>query len=211
MESEQITVGGIIFNHGTNGEYEFYFHSDHNKVVWQAWRHLSGPDQTGWYASVHQPAAGGVDAVLNSLIHLRGNSAQAEDQPTNIGDAEPSVLLCGLAGLIKAGELPKYESYQARVIAPVVNTGESESTTVEFYVECVGCKQLYSLKVERADYDCLSNRTEFIQDIFPYLQPPMRELLISGNCPKCWKRMFGSEDTSAETYGHTSDIEEGRD
>lgn len=68
-------------------------------------------------------------------------------------------------------------------------------------MECTGCKKFYALKVERADYDRLSNRTEFIQNIFPYLAPPMRELLISGTCPKCWKEMFGAEDISAATQG----------
>jgi hypothetical protein len=66
-------------------------------------------------------------------------------------------------------------------------------------VECIGCRKFYALKVERADYDRLSNRNEFIQDIFPYLSPPMRELLISRTCPKCWKKMFGAEETSADT------------
>ncbi len=128
-----------------------------------------------------------------------GKSAEIEGQTDAGGDREPSVLLCGLAGLISSGELPQYESYQARVIAPVIDGGDEEATTVVLYVECVGCRKFYALKVERADYDRLSNRTEFIQNIFPYLAPPMRELLISGTCPKCWKKMFGAEDTSADT------------
>lgn len=203
--NEEITVSGISFNHGTNGEYEFYAHTDHTGVLWQAWRHLHGQEQAGWYASVHQPGPGGVDAILNSFIHHRESCAEIESQKDAGGDQEPSVLLCGLAGLISSGELPQYESYHARVIAPA--TTDAEATTVVFYVECVECRQFYALKVERADYDRLSNRTEFIQDLFPYLAPPMRELLVSGTCPKCWKRMFGAEDTSAETHGDGLDGE----
>ena len=207
MCNEQVTVSGVVFNYGTNGEYEFYFHIDHRGILWQAWRHLRGQGQTVWYASVHQPGPGGVDAVLNSLIHHRESSAEIEGQADAGGDVEPSVLLCGLAGLISSGELPQYESYHARVTAPIIDGGDVEATTVVFYVECVGCRKFYALKVERTDYDRLSNRNEFIQTIFPYLAPPMRELLISGICPKCWKRMFGAEYTSAESNGDDLDGE----
>lgn len=199
MGNKEITVSGIIFIYGTNSEYEFYFHTDHRSILWQAWRHLRGQGQAGWYASVHQPGAGGVDAVLNSLIHHRESSAEIEGEMDAGGDIEPSVLLCGLAVLISSGELPQHESYHAKVIAPVIDGMDEEATTVVFYVECTGCRKFYALKVERADYDRLSNRTEFIQNIFPYLSPPIRELLISGTCPKCWKKLFGLEYTSADT------------
>jgi hypothetical protein len=201
MDNEAITVSGIIFNHGTNGKYEFYFHADHTGVLWQVWRHLREQEQTGWYASVHQPGPRGVDAILNSFIHHQEESTPVECRADEGGDQEPSVLLCGFAGLISSGELPQCESYHARVIAPVIDGMGADVTTVVFYVECMGCRQFYALKVERADYDRLTNRTEFIQDLFPYLVPPMRELLISGICPKCWKTLFGAEDTSAETQG----------
>lgn len=130
MASDEITVSGISFNHGTNSEYEFYAHTDHTGVLWQAWRHLRGPEQTGWYASVHQPGPGGVDAILNNCIHHREESAPVEGQRDAGGDREPSVLLCGLAGLIGSGELPQYESYHARVIAPATTVADAEATTV---------------------------------------------------------------------------------
>ncbi len=206
MLSDEITVNGIIFNHGTNCKYEFYAHTDHNNVLWQVWRHSCSPDQTGWYASVHQPGPGGVDAVLNSFIHQESN-AQVENQMDASGDIEPSVLLCGLAGLISSGELPQYESYQVKMVAPVFDGVDVEATTVVFYTECVECKKFYALKVERTDYERFSNKTEFIQNIFPYLAPPMRELLISGTCPKCWKKMFGAEDTSTEIKGNNLDAD----
>ncbi|HKQ05651.1 MAG TPA: hypothetical protein VJ464_11000 [Blastocatellia bacterium] len=128
MDNEEITVSGIIFNHGTNGRYEFYAHADHHNVLWQVWRHLGKPDQTGWYASVHQPGPGGVDGILNSFIHQE-SSALVGSQTDTGGDPEPSVLLCGLAGLISLGELPQYESYQMRVIAPVVGNKEANAAS----------------------------------------------------------------------------------
>ena len=59
--------------------------------------------------SLRQPGAGrsgrSVELVLNSLIHHRESSADIEEQANADGDVEPSVLLCGLAGLISSGEL----------------------------------------------------------------------------------------------------------
>jgi len=201
--TESITVSGLTFEHGANGEFEYYYHIDEAGVLWQVWRRLCKSYQTGWYASVHEAVPGGVDAILNDLIH---QNADVEGQ-TEDGDQEPSVLLFGLAGLISSSRLPKYESYQAKISAPALYDQNVESPIVVFYVECGGCRNVYALKVNRADYDRLFKRTEPIQDVVPYLSAPMRELLISRTCPKCWKRMFGAEDTSAETRGNTLDEE----
>jgi hypothetical protein len=197
---ESIQISGLKFEHGTNGKYEYYYHTDHARVIWQVWRLLRGQWRAGWYASVHQPGPGGVDAILNSHIHKESH-AHSDSQTEMNGDPEPSVLLCGLASIISSGELPQYESYMCRWIAPDATGIQAQSTTVMFFAECVGCRQLYAMKVERADYERLTGTTEFIQDLFPYLAPPMRELLISRTCPKCWRRIFGAEDTSAETRG----------
>jgi hypothetical protein len=53
----------------------------------------------------------------------------------------------------------------------------------------------------------LQYRQYYRQNLFPYLAPPMRELLVSGTCPKCWKQVFGAEDTGAETRGNDFDRE----
>lgn len=34
----------------------------------------------------------------------------------------------------------------------------------------------------------------YVQDIFPYLKPEEREMLISHICPKCWDKMFPNEE-----------------
>ncbi|MGA9774247.1 MAG: hypothetical protein WBV94_34785 [Blastocatellia bacterium] len=195
---ESIQISGLKFEHGTNGKYEYYYHTDHAGVLWQVWRLLLEEGRHGWYASVHQPGPGGIDAILNSYIHQESN-AQSESQPEEIGDPEPSLLLCGIAGLINKGELPQYEAYQSWCIAPLAPSGNVQTTTVVFFLNCYKCMRLYALKVERADYERSPCRTKSVQDLFPYLAPPMRELLISGTCPKCWKRIFGAEDTSNET------------
>jgi hypothetical protein len=197
-KDEEIILSGLKFEHGTNGKFEYYYHTDQAGVLWQVWRLLLEEGRYGWYASVHQPGPGGVDAILNSHIHQERN-AHSESQTEVNGDSEPSVLLCGLASIISSGELPQYESYMCRWIAPDATGIHGEATTVMFFAECVGCRHLYAMKVERADYERLTGTTEFIQDLFPYLAPPMRELLISRTCPKCWRQIFGAQDTSAET------------
>lgn len=34
----------------------------------------------------------------------------------------------------------------------------------------------------------------YIQDALPYLTPDERELMISGMCPTCWTKTFGSDE-----------------
>lgn len=142
-------------------------------VLWQVWRLLLEGGRYGWYASVHQPGLGGVDAILNSYIHQAGN-AQSESQPEETGDSEPSLLLCGIAGLISKGEMPLYEAYQSWWIAPLAPSGDAQSTTVVFFLNCYKCMRLYALKVERADYERLPGRTKPIQYLFPYLAASCR-------------------------------------
>jgi hypothetical protein len=52
MTSDEITVSGISFNHGADGEYEFYPYTDPTGTLWQAWQHLLGQQQAGWYATI---------------------------------------------------------------------------------------------------------------------------------------------------------------
>lgn len=37
-------------------------------------------------------------------------------------------------------------------------------------------------------------RGEMIQDAMPDMSADLREMFISGTCPKCWQDMFGLED-----------------
>ena len=43
---------------------------------------------------------------------------------------------------------------------------------------------------------------ELAQNAFPYLSAEERETLISGICPACWNKMFGSDDD------YTDDLED---
>ena len=69
----------------------------------------------------------------------------------------------------------------------------------EFKVSCVSCKKTYTLKVNIEDYFLFdSPNRPHIQDIFPYLTPAERELLLSGMCEECWNKMFTIEDEDLE-------------
>ena len=65
----------------------------------------------------------------------------------------------------------------------------------ELKVQCRMCRKVHTLMVGVEDYLMfdMPNRPH-IQDIFPYLTPAERELLISGICPECWDKLFGGED-----------------
>lgn len=72
----------------------------------------------------------------------------------------------------------------------------------ELKVQCRMCRKTHSLMVGIEDYFMfeMPNRPH-IQDIFPYLTPAERELLISGTCGECWEKMFSHlEDEDDEDY-----------
>ena len=60
---------------------------------------------------------------------------------------------------------------------------------------CRCCNKTYTLEVEEDDAIeyMFSNSRRYIQDIFPYLTPGERELLISGTCETCFHEMFGQD------------------
>lgn len=65
----------------------------------------------------------------------------------------------------------------------------------EAKVCCRMCCKVHTLLVSREDLDIYNSPNRpHVQDIFPYLTPAERELLISGVCPECWEKMFGGED-----------------
>jgi len=62
---------------------------------------------------------------------------------------------------------------------------------IKVHVECRLCNEDIPLKVRQKDIDKYMSGEGLIQDIFPYLTAPERELIKSGTCGDCWKEMFG--------------------
>ena len=66
-------------------------------------------------------------------------------------------------------------------------------------VQCRMCRKVHTLMVGVEDYLMFdSPNRPHIQDIFPYLTAGERELLISGTCDECWKKMFPPEPEDEE-------------
>lgn len=59
-------------------------------------------------------------------------------------------------------------------------------------VQCIRCGKIYNLSVNPTDWAeyCFDPERRHVQDIFPYLSPDWREMLISGTCPECWKEIY---------------------
>lgn len=69
----------------------------------------------------------------------------------------------------------------------------NEERNYEIRVTCIHCNREFVLKVRVEDYltfDLPACVRPKIQDIFPYLAPAERELLISHTCQECWDKMF---------------------
>lgn len=65
----------------------------------------------------------------------------------------------------------------------------------EVKVRCVFCNEEQTLLVNRDDWDMFNSPNRpHVQDIFPYLSPADREMLVSGVCETCWNEIFGGED-----------------
>lgn len=68
----------------------------------------------------------------------------------------------------------------------------------DFIVEvtCRMCNEKIELKVCEEDFNeyAYSPHRRLIQEIFPYLTPAERELLISSVCGKCWSKLFSDDD-----------------
>ena len=75
-------------------------------------------------------------------------------------------------------------------------------------VTCIHCKKEYALRVRFKDYMIYdSPNRPHIQDIFPYLTPAERELLISHTCDECWQKMFDAFVEEAIEEGELEDAE----
>ena len=59
--------------------------------------------------------------------------------------------------------------------------------------QCPFCGRGNEVEVNEADYWDWDDG-KLAQDAFPYLSADEREMLISGICPTCWDKMFGSDE-----------------
>lgn len=63
----------------------------------------------------------------------------------------------------------------------------------KFEIRCPFCGKTHYVEAHFADYTLWCNG-ELAQNAFPYLSATEREQMISGICPECQKKIFGSEE-----------------
>jgi hypothetical protein len=59
---------------------------------------------------------------------------------------------------------------------------------------CIHCEGETFFLMTKEQYDKWQVRRLYIQDVFPQLDKDVREWMISGTHPACWKEVFGEED-----------------
>lgn len=59
--------------------------------------------------------------------------------------------------------------------------------------ECSVCRKVIEISMTFEQYVAWKNKKDLVQNIFPEVKPELREVLISGICPECWKKMFGKD------------------
>lgn len=73
---------------------------------------------------------------------------------------------------------------------------DPHTETYQFSVPCRKCGKNVKLTVRKEDYDewFHSDKPRMIYEVFPYLNPDDREILISGWCSECFDAMCPEED-----------------
>ena len=56
--------------------------------------------------------------------------------------------------------------------------------------QCPRCKTTVLFTMTDEQYNKYVHGEDLIQNIFPEIRPSKREMLISGICPDCWKKIF---------------------
>ena len=74
-----------------------------------------------------------------------------------------------------------------------------ENEKINVNVPCGFCHTEYKVEMTESQFnELMSPHRRHIQDIIPELAPEMRELFISGMCPKCWDKLFNFENGEEE-------------
>jgi hypothetical protein len=75
-----------------------------------------------------------------------------------------------------------------RVIGDQDATGECNVHKI-----CIHCEGEVFFLMTQQQYDRWQVNGEYIQNVFPHVDIEIREWMISGTHPECWKQVFGDE------------------
>ena len=59
---------------------------------------------------------------------------------------------------------------------------------------CIHCENETIFLMSTEEYNKWKIRNLFVQEVFPHLDKEVREWMISGTHPECWKQVFGDEE-----------------
>lgn len=59
---------------------------------------------------------------------------------------------------------------------------------------CIHCEEETNFLMSTEEYNKWQVRNLYVQDVFPHLDKEIREWMISGTHPECWKEVFGEEE-----------------
>ena len=66
---------------------------------------------------------------------------------------------------------------------------------IDYFAECHICHKEVVIPMTAIQYFVYQDRNRpTIQELFPDLSPELREVLVSNTCPKCWDKMFKTEN-----------------
>ena len=71
----------------------------------------------------------------------------------------------------------------------------NDNRNTEIITQCPMCGKQHKVLVREEDWELYNSPDRpHVQDIFPYLSPAERELLITGIDEECFNKMFEGED-----------------
>lgn len=78
------------------------------------------------------------------------------------------------------------------------------NSTIRLAIPCTMCTEVVEVAVDAARYlEHMSRQSAgirvYMQDSFPDLDPGLREMFISGTCPKCWDLLTGWDEVHTES------------
>lgn len=63
-------------------------------------------------------------------------------------------------------------------------------STILIEIQCWKCKEMHKIEVPMEGWQQYKAGESHVQDLFPDLSAPLREMFISRTCPTCQKKVF---------------------
>lgn len=79
-----------------------------------------------------------------------------------------------------------------------METKQENQDIITLKIKCNLCNTEYYIKVKKKDLELYNNSNIHIQNIFPYLTPGERELMISRICDDCFNKLFNNIEDEEE-------------